>query len=154
MNNVELSGNLTRNAETRYTQSGKPVTNARMAANDSYFAQGEQHTNTLFINLVMWGKRAEALVKSGGLRKGDSLIVTNGSLRIEDYQDKDGKAKTFSGWKNVDKITEKSLHINHRRVKDAYEQFLARQVDVAAGEAALAERENREPGDDQDELGF
>ena len=83
-NHVELMGNLTKNAEVRYTQSGQAVTSFRIACNEKYFAGGEQKERTEFINVIIWGKRGQAMSKAGLLNKGQGLFI-EGRLQTRSY---------------------------------------------------------------------
>ena len=62
INKCFLSGNLTRDAEARTTQSGMSVTQFGMAVNDRV-KQGEQWVDRpSFVDCVMFGNRAEKIV--------------------------------------------------------------------------------------------
>lgn len=84
MNQIILTGRLTRDAELRYTQSNKPVANFTLAVNRI----GQEESD--FINCVVWNGQAENLCKYQG--KG-SLILVSGSLRTDKYQDNEGNTK-------------------------------------------------------------
>lgn len=85
-------GNLVANAETRYTQSGQPVTSARIACNERYYSNGQNKERTEFVNLVMWGKRGEALNNKECLQKGQSLFVS-GRLQTRSWEAQDGSKR-------------------------------------------------------------
>lgn len=58
MNQVNLTGRLTKDIELRYTQSGKAVGNGTIAVGRKFKSEnGERESD--FINFVMWGKAAE-----------------------------------------------------------------------------------------------
>nr|DAU41776.1 MAG TPA: Single strand binding protein [Caudoviricetes sp.] len=60
MNNVQLLGNLVRDVELRYTQSGSSVATFTVAATSTYKGQnGEAKELTAFVNCVAWGKNSE-----------------------------------------------------------------------------------------------
>lgn len=82
-NKVILIGNLTRDPEMKFTPAGKAVCTLGIAVNTGYGDQKE----TLFINVVAWGKQAEACEKY--LAKGKQVLV-EGSLREQKWE-KDGK---------------------------------------------------------------
>lgn len=82
MNNVTLTGRLTKSPELRYTTNGKAVCEFILAVNRI----GQDQTD--FITCVVWGKQAENLTKYQG--KG-SLIAVNGELRIDKYQTEKGE---------------------------------------------------------------
>lgn len=58
MNQVQLLGNLARDAELRFTQSGKAVATFTVAATNTYVdsTTNETKEQTAFINCVAWGK--------------------------------------------------------------------------------------------------
>lgn len=95
VNQVNLAGNLTRDPELRYTPQGKSVCEASIAINKRWTTEsGEQRESTVFVNLVIWGKRGEAFAKH--LKKGQPVYVS-GELSQESWDDKktgEKKSKT------------------------------------------------------------
>ena len=89
MNNVVLLGRLTRDAELRYTPSGKPVCQFTMAVQRNY-KNKDGNYDADFINIVMWGKNGELLSKS--VMKGQRILI-NGQLQIRSYTNKDGNKR-------------------------------------------------------------
>lgn len=77
-------GRLTKDAEVSTTQKGTAMAKFRMAVND------RRNEDTLFLNILCFGKMAEAL--KDHLKKG-RLVGVQGKLKIDDYQDKDGNQK-------------------------------------------------------------
>lgn len=77
-------GRLTKDAELTTTQKGTPMAKFRMAVND------RRNEETLFLNVLCFGKMAEAL--NSHLTRG-RLVGVQGKLKIDDYQDKDGNLK-------------------------------------------------------------
>ena len=59
LNKVLLIGNLTRDPDLRYTPSGTAVANLRLAVNRTFVVQGDKREETLFIDVVAWGKSLE-----------------------------------------------------------------------------------------------
>lgn len=87
INRVVLVGRLTRDADLRYSPTGKPVANFTLAVNRPFTnQQGEREAD--FVNCVVWGKPAENLSNYTG--KGD-LIGVDGRLQTRSYQDQNGK---------------------------------------------------------------
>ncbi len=88
MNSVQLLGNLAKDAELRYTKSGKAVASFTLAAYTPYYdtATNEQKEITAFVNCVAWGKQGEAV---GNLRKGNRCFV-EGRLQTRSYEAQDG----------------------------------------------------------------
>ena len=88
MNSVQLLGNLARDPEVRYTQSGKAVATFTIAASNTYIdSNNETKEQTAFVNCVAWGKLGEA---SGNYRKGNRLFV-EGRIQTRSYETQDGK---------------------------------------------------------------
>ncbi len=82
MNKVLLIGNIGKDPEIRYTQSGTPVTNFSLAINESYKDKdGEWQQNTTWLNIVAWG---EGVAKKG-LQKGDKVFI-EGKIQIQQYE--------------------------------------------------------------------
>src|SRR5689334_10525622 len=91
LNRVMLLGNLGADPELRYTQAGKAVLNMRLATTESYLdANKVRQERTDWHNVVLWGKRGEALAKF--LAKGSTIFV-EGGLRTSSYDDKDGNKR-------------------------------------------------------------
>lgn len=90
-NKVLLMGNLTRDPELRYTTTGTPVANLRMAVNRNYKTQtGEERVETCFVTVVVLGK--QALPCSEYLAKGSSAFV-EGRLQSRSWES-DGQKRS------------------------------------------------------------
>ena len=87
LNKIVTIGRLTRDPETRYTQSGKAVCTFSIAVDDGY---GE-NKKAYFFPVVVWGKTAETCGKS--LTKGRKVAVT-GKLTTRQYENNEGKKVT------------------------------------------------------------
>lgn len=88
MNTVHLSGNIVRDIEVRYTQTGKAFVHASVAVNRP-FSKDKEAVD--FIPLVAWEKTAEFMGKY--LSKGSRILV-EGRLQTSKYKDKDGNDRT------------------------------------------------------------
>ena len=89
VNRVTLLGQLGRDAETKFTPSGKAVTNFSIATEHSYKdTAGDYKKDVCWHNIVMWG--AEKLASY--LTKG-SKIYLEGRLSTRSYEDKNGDKK-------------------------------------------------------------
>jgi single-strand DNA-binding protein len=88
VNKVILVGHLGRDAETKFTPSGVPVTKFSVATNRRWKDQqtGEFKEETDWANVVLW--RQENLANY--LTKGKQVYV-EGRLQTRSYDDKDGK---------------------------------------------------------------
>ena len=74
LNRVLLIGNLTKDPELRYTPSGTPVANLRLAVNSSFKDQsGARKEETCFVTIVVWSRQAELCHQY--LKKGRSVFI-------------------------------------------------------------------------------
>jgi len=90
MNSVQLLGNLARDPEVRYTQSGKAVATFTVSASNTYIdSNNETKEQTAFVNCVAWGKLGEA---TGNYRKGNRLFV-EGRIQTRSYETQDGQKR-------------------------------------------------------------
>lgn len=91
MNSVQLMGNLARDPEVRYTQTGRAVATFTVAASNTYIdsATNETKEQTAFVNCVAWGKLGEAV---GNYRKGNRLFV-EGRIQTRSYKTQNGQKK-------------------------------------------------------------
>ncbi|NJB67183.1 single-strand DNA-binding protein [Desulfobaculum xiamenense] len=88
LNKVMLIGRLGRDPELRYTQSGQPIANLRLATDESYTnQQGERVDRAEWHSVAVFGRQAEPC--GNYLRKG-SLVYVEGSLQTRKWQGQDG----------------------------------------------------------------
>lgn len=86
LNNVTLVGRLTKDADLRYTKTGKAVATFTLAVNRNFTNQaGEREAD--FIQCVIWGKPAETLANY--THKGTLLGVT-GRIQTRSYENQQG----------------------------------------------------------------
>src|SRR5262245_25986752 len=91
LNRVLLLGNLGADPELRMTNSGQAVLKLRLATSETYLDRNRvRQERTEWHNVVIWGKRAEALSKF--LTKGTRLFV-EGGLRTSSYDDREGNKR-------------------------------------------------------------
>jgi single-strand DNA-binding protein len=91
-NRVILVGNLTRDPELRYLQSGMAVADIALAVNDRRKnANGEWIEETTFVDVVLWGRTAE--VAGEYLGKGSPVLI-EGRLKLERWEGKDGQKQS------------------------------------------------------------
>jgi len=91
LNKVLLIGNLTRDPEMRYTNSGTPVVTFGMATNKSWKDEdGETKELAEFHNLVAWNKMAEICQQL--LAKGMKVYI-EGSLNTRSWEAEDGSTR-------------------------------------------------------------
>jgi single-strand DNA-binding protein len=130
LNKVFLIGNLTRAPELRYTPSGTPVADLRLAVNRSYTTQsGDKREESYFLTVVVWGKQAESCGEY--LDKGSPVLI-EGRLQTREWETKDGQRR------NVVEVVAERV------------QFLGRGKAAVASESELI----AEPTEGADEVPF
>tara|TARA_Y100000589_G_scaffold72355_2_gene65062 strand:+ start:2544 stop:2978 length:435 start_codon:yes stop_codon:yes gene_type:complete len=91
VNKVILVGNLGKDPEVRYLDSGVAVANFTLATTENYKnKQGERVSQTEWHNIVLWRGLAEVAEK--WLKKGSSIYV-EGKIRNRKWEDKDGNTR-------------------------------------------------------------
>lgn len=90
MNKVYLIGNLTRDPETRHTQSGLPVCNFSIAVNRRFRNPQTGQQETDFFNIVAWRQLGELCQQY--LAKGRKVAIV-GSVQTRTYQAQDGSTR-------------------------------------------------------------
>lgn len=104
LNQVTLVGNLTRDAEMRYTPNGNAVTRIGIAVNEQYRDRsGQDQENVHFIDIQVWRELAEGLADLG---KGDGVMVM-GRLVNDSWQDQEGnkRYRTYIEGTRVETLT-------------------------------------------------
>ena len=87
-NKVILGGNLTRDCEIRYTQSGTAIANTAIATSRKFKSQsGEQKEEVCFVDITFFGRSAE--VANQYLHKGSKILV-EGRLNFDQWVDQNG----------------------------------------------------------------
>lgn len=100
INNVSLTGRLTKDPELKHSQSGTPFASATLAVERNYKnQQGERDSD--FIRLSASGKRAETLANF--FKKGD-LLGVEGRIRTYSYDNQQGQ-KTYVTEVAVDSLS-------------------------------------------------
>ncbi len=84
-NRVVLVGNLTRDVELKYLQSGTAVTEIGLAINDRRKNQqtGEWVDEPVFVDVTLWGRIAE--IASEYLSKGSNVLI-EGRLKYDQWE--------------------------------------------------------------------
>lgn len=91
-NKVVLVGNLTRDIELRYLQSGTAIGKAGIAVTRKYSgANGERKEETCFIDIDFFGRTAE--VANQYLHKGSKVLI-EGRLKFDQWQDANGQNRS------------------------------------------------------------
>ena len=91
VNKVILVGNLGKDPEVRFTNTGSAVANFSMATSEVWNdREGKRQERTEWHNIVVWGKQAEHCGQY--LAKGRQIYV-EGSIRTRSYDDKSGNKR-------------------------------------------------------------
>ena len=122
VNKVILVGNLGKNPEVRYLDSGIAVANFSLATTENYKnKEGERVSQTEWHNIVFWRGLAEVAEKY--FKKGDSIYV-EGKIRTRKWEDKEGNTRysteiladnmTMLGKKNSKETLNQELSSNEK----------------------------------------
>ena len=91
VNKVILIGNLGRDPELRYTQTGQAVANFTLATSDRWNDRdGNAQERTEWHRIVVWAKQAENCAQY--LSKGRSVSV-EGRIQTREWEDKEGNKR-------------------------------------------------------------
>jgi single-strand DNA-binding protein len=123
-NTVTLVGNLTRDPELRFTQSGQAIATFGLAVNRRYQQNGEWQEKVSFFNVVAWAQLGENAASS--LQKGSRVIVT-GRLEQREYESRDGDKR------NVVEIVADEVGPSLRWATATVERTDRRTADVGGG---------------------
>ncbi len=92
VNKAILIGNLGRDPELRYTQSGQAVVNFSIATSESWNDKnGERQERTEWHRIVVWGKTGENCAQY--LSKGRTVYV-EGRIQTREWEDREGQKRT------------------------------------------------------------
>lgn len=91
-NKIILQGNLVRDIEIRYTNSGKAIGKTSIAVNKKFkSATGEQKEEVLFVDLEFFGRVAEILNQY--CTKGSKILI-DGELKLSQWTAQDGTKRS------------------------------------------------------------
>jgi single-strand DNA-binding protein len=92
MNSITVVGNLTRDPELRFLQSGRPVCNMGLASSRRYQVNGEWQEQTTLFNLTLWGEAGEnaASTFTKGMR-----VIASGRMESREYEHEGQKRTAF-----------------------------------------------------------
>jgi single-strand DNA-binding protein len=106
LNRVQLIGRLGKDPETKFTPTGKKVTQFSLAVGNRWKDKnGETKESTEWVNIEAWGRLGEVCQEY--LKKG-SLIFLEGRLKTDKYEDK-GETRYFT------KVVAQSLEFLDKR---------------------------------------
>jgi len=94
-NKIILVGNLTRDIELKYSQSGMAIAKTAIATSRKFKSNsGEQKEEVCFVDITFFGRSAE--VANQYLRKGSKILV-EGKLIFEQWTDQNGQKRSKHG---------------------------------------------------------
>jgi single-strand DNA-binding protein len=99
LNKIIVIGNLGRDPEMRYLDSGQSVTSFSIATNRKFSVGGEQREETDWFNVSAWGRLSELCNQY--LTKGQQVYV-EGRLHLRSYEGRDGQTR----WVNEISLTD------------------------------------------------
>ena len=108
MNNVQILGNITRDLELKYTQSGVCIGSFGIAYNEKRKQQDGSYGDVVhFFDCTAFGKTAENI--NSYFHKGSKILI-DGSLDYQSWKNQDGKTQSKVGIKvrSFDFIDKKS----------------------------------------------
>ena len=112
VNKVILVGNLGKDPEVRYLDSGVAVANFSLATTENYKnKQGEKVSQTEWHNIVLWRGLAEVAEK--WLKKGSSVYI-EGKIRTNKWEDKEGNTRY-----NTEILADNMTMLGNRNNSDA-----------------------------------
>jgi len=91
LNEVVITGRLTRDCEVRYTPSGTAVTDIVIASNRVWSKDSEKQEEATFADVTIWGKQAETLEQY--LLKGRHVMVV-GRLKLNKWETSEGDKRS------------------------------------------------------------
>jgi len=90
-NKIVLVGNLTRDIELRYTQSGSGIANTAIATSRKFTQNGEKKEEVCFVDITFFGRSSE--IANQYLRKGSKILV-EGRLKFDQWVDQNGQKRS------------------------------------------------------------
>lgn len=92
LNRVILAGHITRDIELKYTPGGLAVASFGLAISKKWTSKdGEKKEDVCFVDLNAFGKTAESV---GQYFSKGSPIFIEGSLKLDQWEDKDGQKRS------------------------------------------------------------
>jgi single-strand DNA-binding protein len=91
LNEVVISGRLTRDAELRQTPSGTSVTDIIVASNRIWSKDSDRQEEATFVDVTIWGRQAESLAQY--LTKGRHVMLT-GRLKLNKWETDEGDRRS------------------------------------------------------------
>ena len=86
-NKIILVGNLTRDIDLRYSQSGSAIAKTAIATSRKFSSNGENKEEVCFVDITFFGRSGE--IANQYLRKGSKILV-EGRLTFDQWVDQNG----------------------------------------------------------------
>ena len=86
-----MVGNLTRDCELRYAQSGSAIANTAIATTHKFTSNGERKEEVCYTDITFFGRSAE--VANQYLRKGSKILI-EGRLNFDQWVAQDGSKRS------------------------------------------------------------
>lgn len=90
-NKVIMVGNLTRDIELRYSQSGMGIASTAIATSRKFTSNGEKKEEVCFVDITFFARSAE--IANQYLRKGSKILI-EGRLNFDQWQDQNGQKRS------------------------------------------------------------
>ena len=90
-NKVVLVGNLTRDIELKYANSGSAIANTAIATSRKFTQNGERKEEVCFMDITFFGRSAE--VANQFLRRGSKVLV-EGRIKFDQWVAQDGSKRS------------------------------------------------------------
>lgn len=157
INKVILVGNVGRDPEVRYLDSGVAVAKFPLATSETYTNKnGERVTNTEWHNIVIWRKLAEIVEKY--VHKGQQLYL-EGKISNRSYEDKEGIKRYITEVvvDNMQMLGKKSDGDKDSSVKDGIDT-ISNDKEISENTSQIASKtsgtKDLSPSNDEDDLPF
>lgn len=126
MNKVVLIGRLSRDPELRHTSNNTPVCQINVAISRPV-SQGKE-PETDFINVTIWNKQAENLVKY--VKKGNQIAI-EGRIQTRSYDNEEGKKVYVTEVlaNHIEFIGNNSNKTNDNQTQDNKTSYTAEEID-------------------------
>jgi len=90
-NKVVLVGNLTRDVELRYGQSGNAIASTAIATSHKFTSNGEKKEEVCYTDITFFGKSGE--IANQYLRRGSKILI-EGRLKFDQWVDQNGNKRS------------------------------------------------------------
>jgi len=121
-NKIILQGNLVREIEIKYSNSGMAIGKTSIAVNQKFKSKtGEDKEEVLFIDLNFFGRTAEILNQY--CKKGSKVLI-DGTLKLDQWTAKDGtkRSKHSVGVTTLQMLDAKNDEVRPSQQTDRYQE--------------------------------